>query len=88
MQKNVSPVVAIIVIAALIAVIAFLWVRFTGPPATQVGTSPGRSATGVRGRPTGGRESPSRKPPYRRGESGGAESGATPGGGEAEPSPE
>jgi len=87
MQKKVSPVVAIIVIAALIAVIAFLWVRFTGPPGSQAGPGPVRSA-GAGGRPTGGRERPAREPAHRRGERGGAERGAAPGGGEAEPSPE
>jgi len=87
MQKNVSPVVAIIVIAALIAVIAFLWVRFTGPPPLQAGPGSVRSA-GAGGRPTGGRERPTRERGHRRGERGGAERGAAPGGGEAEPSPE
>jgi hypothetical protein len=48
MQKNVSPVVAIIVILILVAVIAFAWMRLTEPEKPAAGPA---SQGAVRGRP-------------------------------------
>jgi len=89
-QKNVSPVVAIIVIVAVIAVIAFLWLRFTGPPEPRAGTpgAGGGRAAGVGAPRGGGRERPTRERGARRGREGRGQPATPPGGGEAQPSPE
>jgi hypothetical protein len=46
MQKNVSPMVAIVVILVLLAVVAFVWMKYTAAPQPTAG---GPAARGRRG---------------------------------------
>lgn len=87
MQRNVSPITAVIVIVIVVGLAAFAWFRYSGPPAAM---QPGQGAEDFK-RPSRAEREQIRASrlgiePERTGT--GGESGAEPGAGEAEPEAE
>jgi len=84
MQRNVSPIVAIVVILIVLAAVAFVWLHYTaGPTPVLPGQGPGR---GAREREQRGTRAAPRQRTGARGSRRAGETQPTtpPGGGEAE----